>query len=85
MLELGSIIIWILVNYFLACVVGIDLNKKHNPRKKEIIYGSLMGVDTVALIYLYLEYPLEFEAFIWLLALLGIVFITFLKVFFGSR
>ena len=81
MLELGSIIIWILVNYFLACVVGIDLNKKHNPRKKEIIYGSLMGVDTVALIYLYLEYPFELGAFIWLLALLGILLIAFMKVF----
>ena len=64
--------------------MGIDLDKKHNPRKKEMIFGSLVGVDTVALIYLYLEYPLELEAFIWLLALLSIVFIAFVKVFFGK-
>lgn len=84
MLELGSIIIWILLNYFLAYVVGIDLDKKHNPRKKELILGFLVGVDTVALIYLYLEYPWELGALIWLLALLSIVFIAFVKVFFGK-
>lgn len=81
MLELGSIIIWILLNYLLSWIVGIDLEKKHNPKRKEIIYGSLVGVDTVALIYLYLEYPFELGAFIWLLALLGILLIAFMKVF----